>query len=417
MLLLRDFGTIAPREVAALRDRLRARRLPADAAASRARSPRVERAVPRATGRASAELWLPAPEAGARHCATRRWPRPTSASSTRPRRRAPTARRRSRRARRAWREGFVAEAIDSPPTAAACSPAEDLAATTGAHDRGAGHARVPRLDRLQDGAVGPGAGAAAAARAARRLRARGDGRRRRVRPHGGRVREARVRRPRRLLRRQRAGAARDAAEPPSYARDAARAGRRRRPPASCAPGLGRARSPQPPRGAGAAGLGGHRRADARRHLPPRRRRPPRQPRLRHAERRLAAELAGDAGPRLLPRHARADVLARSRASRARSRPAGGRARRSRRRCALHEDGTRLAFGTPGGDQQDQWSLQLFLDARRPRAQPAGGDRRAGVPHRSPRELVLPARDRAAAARTWRPASAPEVVEELRRARP
>jgi gamma-glutamyltranspeptidase/glutathione hydrolase len=28
--------------------------------------------------------------------------------------------------------------------------------------------------------------------------------------------------------------------------------------------------------------------------------------------------------------------------------------------ARHEDGTRLAFGTPGGDQQDQWSLQLFL---------------------------------------------------------
>jgi gamma-glutamyltranspeptidase/glutathione hydrolase len=29
--------------------------------------------------------------------------------------------------------------------------------------------------------------------------------------------------------------------------------------------------------------------------------------------------------------------------------------------ALHEDGTRLAFGTPGGDQQDQWSLSLFLN--------------------------------------------------------
>jgi gamma-glutamyltranspeptidase/glutathione hydrolase len=28
--------------------------------------------------------------------------------------------------------------------------------------------------------------------------------------------------------------------------------------------------------------------------------------------------------------------------------------------AVHEDGTRLAFGTPGGDQQDQWSLALFL---------------------------------------------------------
>ena len=28
--------------------------------------------------------------------------------------------------------------------------------------------------------------------------------------------------------------------------------------------------------------------------------------------------------------------------------------------AVHEDGTVLSFGTPGGDQQDQWSLELFL---------------------------------------------------------
>jgi gamma-glutamyltranspeptidase / glutathione hydrolase len=28
--------------------------------------------------------------------------------------------------------------------------------------------------------------------------------------------------------------------------------------------------------------------------------------------------------------------------------------------ATHEDGTVLAFGTPGGDQQDQWSLEMFL---------------------------------------------------------
>ncbi len=27
---------------------------------------------------------------------------------------------------------------------------------------------------------------------------------------------------------------------------------------------------------------------------------------------------------------------------------------------MHEDGTVLAFGTPGGDQQDQWSLEFFL---------------------------------------------------------
>jgi gamma-glutamyltranspeptidase/glutathione hydrolase len=28
--------------------------------------------------------------------------------------------------------------------------------------------------------------------------------------------------------------------------------------------------------------------------------------------------------------------------------------------AVHDDGTVLAFGTPGGDQQDQWSLEFFL---------------------------------------------------------
>ena len=30
------------------------------------------------------------------------------------------------------------------------------------------------------------------------------------------------------------------------------------------------------------------------------------------------------------------------------------------RSAQHEDGTKLAFGTLGGDQQDQWHLILFL---------------------------------------------------------
>ncbi len=28
--------------------------------------------------------------------------------------------------------------------------------------------------------------------------------------------------------------------------------------------------------------------------------------------------------------------------------------------AAHRDGRRLAFGTPGGDQQDQWQLAFFL---------------------------------------------------------
>ena len=74
------------------------------------------------------------------------------------------------------------------------------------------------------------------------------------------------------------------------------------------PGRRRAAAVACARGAGAGGR--RRRADPRRHLPPRRRRPLRQPRLGHAERRLAAELARDPRARVLPRHARADVLAR-----------------------------------------------------------------------------------------------------------
>ena len=78
-----------------------------------------------------------------------------------------------------------------------------------------------------------------------------------------------------------------------------------------------------------------RRADPRRHLPSRRRRPLRQPRLGDAQRRLAAELARDRRARVLPRHARADVLARGRAAGVAGAAGGGRGRRCRRRwrCA------------------------------------------------------------------------------------
>ena len=45
------------------------------------------------------------------------------------------------------------------------------------------------------------------------------------------------------------------------------------------------------------------------------------------------------------------------------------------------DGRRLAFGTPGGDQQDQWQLILpaAADAHGD-DEPAGGHRRAALPH-------------------------------------
>ena len=72
----------------------------------------------------------------------------------------------------------------------------------GGHDRGSGHARLPRSHGLQDRPVGAGPGVAPAARAARGLRSGGDvaGR---VRPHRRRVREARLRRPRGVVRRPR----------------------------------------------------------------------------------------------------------------------------------------------------------------------------------------------------------------------
>ena len=121
------------------------------------------------------------------------------------------------------------------------------------------------------------------------------------------------------------------------------------------PGLGRL-----PRIREAVATRGLRRADARRHRAPRRRRPLRQRRLRDAERRLAPELAGDPRARLAARHAGADVLARGGARRRRCVRARGRARRSRPGLALRDGKPYLAWGTPGGDQQEQWALHVFL---------------------------------------------------------
>ena len=143
---------------------------------------------------------------------------------------------------------------------------------------------------------------------------------------------------------------------------------------------------------------GRGRADARGHLPSRRRRPLGQPRLGHAERRLAAELARDRRPRLLPRHARADVLARGRAAGARW--CGGRRPRTTLSpsLALRDDGTvhgvRHARRRPAGPVV----ARVLPRPRRVRARPAGGDRRADVPHDALPELVLSARGRAAAGR-------------------
>ena len=115
----------------------------------------------------------------------------------------------------------------------------------------------------------------------------------------------------------------------------------------------------------------------RRHLPPRRRRPPRQPRLRHAERRLAALLA-----RRSPGSASASARAAQMFWLEEGLPLlepGGRPRTTLSPSLALRDGERwMSYGTPGGDQQDQWSLQLLLERGRPGPEPPGGDRRPGL---------------------------------------
>ena len=98
---------------------------------------------------------------------------------------------------------------------------------------------------------------------------------------------------------------------------------------------------------------------ARRHRAFRHHRSRRQHDLGHAVGRLAAILAGDPGARLLPRHAGAAVLARRG-------PSGGASPGKRPRTtlsptmALRDGEPYLAWGSPGGDQQDQWIPQFFL---------------------------------------------------------
>ena len=73
--------------------------------------------------------------------------------------------------------------------------------------------------------------------------------------------------------------------------------------------------------------------------------------------------------------------------------------------ALRDGQPYLAWGTPGGDQQEQWALHAFLNHVDRGLEPAGGDRRAGLPHRPPDLVLLPARLRARARSRSRSASA------------
>ena len=153
------------------------------------------------------------------------------------------------------------------------------------------------------------------------------------------------------------------------------------------PGYGRL-----PRLHEAADDGRCRRAEPR-HVPPRRRRPPRQPRLGDAERRLAPELAGHPCARLAARDARADVLARGGpavVAAARRPPADDALTRPRAPGRQAVPGVGNAGRRPAGAV----GAARLPPARRPRPRPAGGDRRARVPHRSRHLVLLSARLRA-----------------------
>ena len=81
--------------------------------------------------------------------------------------------------------------------------------------------------------------------------------------------------------------------------------------------------------------------------------------------------------------------------------------------ALRDGEPYLAWGSPGGDQQDQWTAQFFL--RHVHAdEPAGGDRRAGLALRAFPVVVLAARGAPRRARGRGPAAGGDTIKELRR---
>ena len=82
--------------------------------------------------------------------------------------------------------------------------------------------------------------------------------------------------------------------------------------------------------------------------------------------------------------------------------------------ALRDGEPYLAFGTPGGDQQDQWTLGVLPEPRALRDEPAAGDRLPGVPlRRTCRPRSTRARPTLAGS-TWSPGSATTWSDELRR---
>ena len=375
MQLVRDFGTLRLRGDPRARDRLRGRRLPGRARAGcRGRSARgafprrvavVGRGV--AARRRAARLLYALPGVAATYR------RIVEEASGRDREAEFDA------ARDAFYRGFVADAIDRLRLAGARRRPGALERLV----RGPGRARLRRADRVQAGSLEPGTGVPAAARAARpastlpamtpaeRLHTVVECAQARVRRSRGVVRRPGVRR--------RAAALRCCRSPttPSVARWSARRPRSRCGPARpagasrcshwAASAAGASSAP-----AGSDTCGGDDR-----------RRPVRERRVGDPERRVAEELAGDPGARLLPRHARRRCSGSTRAS------PGALAPGKRPRTTLSPRPWRCATASPtsrsgrrAATRQDQWSLQ-FLLSHLGRARPAGGDGRAEV-HQRPR---------------------------------
>ena len=130
-----------------------------------------------------------------------------------------------------------------------------------------------------------------------------------------------------------------------------------------------------------------------RHGAHRRRRRGREHDLGDAVRGLAAVVADDPGARLLPRHPRPDVLAGGGAAElARAGPSAAHDAQPVAGAAHGEP--RIAFGTPGGDQQDQWQLCFLLAHTR-----AGLDLQAAIDAPTWHSTAFPA---SFAPRGWEP---------------
>ena len=280
---------------------------------------------------------------------------------------------------RSWTTGFVAAEIDafvrtplwdsSGERHAGVLTADDLAAL-GAVLRTAGDAGLPRLDGVQDRPPGDRVRHCCSSWRCSTASTCGPGRRTSSTP-SSRARSSRSPTARRGTATTRTSRWTRCCRPPTPTSGARSSGTP--PTATCVPAARTAGR----RGCRALldlaaerrrGRRDHRRADGlahrrvpRRHLPCLGRRPVRQPGGRDAERRLAALVPGHPGARLPAGHPGADDVARGRVCPTRCVRDAGRAPRCRRRLALRDGEPVLAFGTPGGDQQDQWQLGFFLN--------------------------------------------------------